>query len=72
MKTQAKPTQPLRLLSQDDLRAKGVDYHPNHLRKLWQRGDFPKPIHLSPRRIAWNEQAVDEWILNLAKKQTAG
>jgi hypothetical protein len=51
-----------RLLSPKDLRDKGINYHPNHLRKLWQRGNFPAPTHLSPRKIVWREDVIDAWI----------
>lgn len=38
-----------------------------HLRKSWvydavQRGDFPKPVHLTPRRVAWRESDVQAWM----------
>ena len=32
---------------------------------LWRkvrRSEFPRPIHLSPNRIGWDEAAVEEWI----------
>lgn len=36
------------------------------LRKSWvydamQRGDFPKPVHLTPRRVAWRESDIEAW-----------
>lgn len=36
------------------------------LRKSWvydavQRGEFPKPIHLTPRRVAWRESDIEAW-----------
>ncbi|WP_447530107.1 helix-turn-helix transcriptional regulator [Vreelandella sp. TE19] len=27
-----------------------------------ERGDFPKPVRLSPRSVAWVENEVDAWI----------
>lgn len=50
------------LLSPRDLRALGINYHMNHLRRLWQRGDFPKPVHLSARKIAWRKTSILSWI----------
>lgn len=52
----------IRLLAPGDLPAKGIQYHMNHLRRLWQRGDFPAPIKLSPRKNVWAEEAIDAWI----------
>jgi Prophage CP4-57 regulatory protein (AlpA) len=51
-----------RLLARRDLVLKGIDYHPNHLRQLWQRGDFPAPFKLSPRKLVWRESVVDAWL----------
>jgi hypothetical protein len=59
------PQQPSnRLLTPRDLPAKGVCFHINHLRRLWTAEPplFPRPFHLSPRRIAWRESSIDEWI----------
>ena len=50
------------LLSPRDLRTLGINYHMNHLRRLWQRGDFPKPVHLSARKIAWRKRSILSWI----------
>jgi predicted DNA-binding transcriptional regulator AlpA len=49
------------------LRAKGVFYHPNHLRRLWERGDFPKPFKPSPRHLAWFEDQIDAWLAEKAR-----
>ena len=53
---------PTRFLTPKDLPAKGIHYHPNHLRLLWQSGKFPPPTHLSPRKIAWPEAEIDAWM----------
>lgn len=51
-----------RMLGPKDLPAKGITYHMNHLRRLIQAGDFPKPVRLSAHRIAWTEDAIDAWL----------
>lgn len=31
---------------------------------IWRRtqaGDFPKPVQLTPNRIAWTEESIEEW-----------
>ena len=30
--------------------------------RLMDRGDFPRPIKLSERAIAWPSEAIEEWI----------
>src|SRR5262249_35999729 len=55
-----------RWLDWHGLRHKGIHYHPNYLRRLWQRGDFPRPFKPSPHRLAWWEHDVDAWLLEKA------
>lgn len=45
-----------------DLPAYGIRYHINHLRRLWTRGDFPKPTHLSARKLVWRRSTIAAWI----------
>jgi predicted DNA-binding transcriptional regulator AlpA len=56
-----------KLLDPHALRAMGISYHPNHLRSMWMTGKFPKPINLSPRRIAWRVEDIQKWIEQKAK-----
>jgi predicted DNA-binding transcriptional regulator AlpA len=51
-----------RVLQMRDLPSKGIAFHPNHLRRLWNEGDFPKPFHQSTRRLAWYEDEIDAWL----------
>jgi hypothetical protein len=53
---------PKRFLAPKDLPAKGIHYHGNHLRKLWNAGKFPTPVRLSAHRIAWPEEVIDAWM----------
>jgi hypothetical protein len=52
----------VRHLTVHDLPDKGITYHINHLRRLWEAGKFPKPIKHSPRKLAWPEHAIDKWL----------
>jgi predicted DNA-binding transcriptional regulator AlpA len=61
-RTLPRPSSSRRLLDWEGLKAKGVLFHRNYLRTLWEAGLFPKPIHLSARKLAWFEDEVDEWI----------
>jgi len=60
---------PSRVLGLKELPSKGICFHPNHLRRLWERGDFPRPIKLSPRKLAWPEEVLDAWLAS--KKEAA-
>jgi predicted DNA-binding transcriptional regulator AlpA len=61
---QAAPTTATRMLAWEDLPSKGIYFHRNYLRRLWEEGRFPKPVYLSQRKLAWPEAVIDEWINN--------
>ena len=54
----------LRYLTLEGLRAKGITYHTNHLRRMWNDGRFPPPIYLSPRKLTWSESVIDAWLIS--------
>jgi hypothetical protein len=39
-----------RVFTYKTLPMKGIDYHPNHIRRLVHAGKFPKPVHLGARK----------------------
>lgn len=41
---------------------KGIDFHPNHIRRLVHAGKFPRPVYLGKRRPVWLEDEIDAWI----------
>ena len=41
---------------------KGIVYSRDHLRRKCNAGEFPKPISISAKRIAWSEGEVDAWL----------
>ena len=51
-----------RFLTWGDLFARGVVSSKSQARRLWGRGLFPTPIHLSERVIAWRESEIDAWV----------
>jgi prophage regulatory protein len=55
-------SKPLRLLSRDDLKSKGISYCNVHLLRLEKDGKFPKRLYLSPARAAWLESEIDDYI----------
>jgi predicted DNA-binding transcriptional regulator AlpA len=66
----AKPLPPTRrILIVKDLPAKGISYHINHLRRLWNQGLFPKPFYPTARRCSWFEDQIDQWLLDKQAEQ---
>jgi Prophage CP4-57 regulatory protein (AlpA) len=51
-----------KMLGWADLAARGILYHRNYLRELWESGRFPRPIKISPRKLVWRSDEVDAWI----------
>jgi prophage regulatory protein len=41
---------------------KGIPYTRQHILRMEKRGEFPQHFELSPKRIAWLESEIDEWI----------
>jgi prophage regulatory protein len=60
-----------RLLSRDDLRDLGIPYTKSYLRKLVQRGKFPRPVRLSERCVAWPETEIADWIAERGRGREA-
>jgi predicted DNA-binding transcriptional regulator AlpA len=71
LKKQPKKKPTRRALDWDSLREKGIHYHTNHLRRMWQDGRFPQPFKLSPRKLAWWEHEVDAWLASKSKEAAA-
>lgn len=52
----------MKLLSYDDLRAKGILFSKTHIWRLMKDGKFPRAKKIGERRRAWSEPEVDDWI----------
>ena len=52
-----------RFLSHDDLRARGISYTKVSLTKLVEDKKFPTPVVLSPRKVVWVEQDINDWMM---------
>src|SRR4051812_20673436 len=62
----------MRLLTFTELqRQKGIPYCRDHLRRLVKAGQFPRPIELGTRRIAWAEEEIDAHLEQLLAKRNA-
>ena len=55
------------LLDRHDLKDLGIRYHPSHLRRMWTDGRFPKPKHLTPRKLVWRESVILAWVAKRLK-----
>jgi prophage regulatory protein len=42
---------------------KGITYTLGWLLTKAKRGEFPAPLYLSPRALAWVESEVDAWLV---------
>jgi predicted DNA-binding transcriptional regulator AlpA len=52
----------MRIVTFNGLKAKGIPYCREQVRRKEKAGDFPLHIPLSDRRIAWIEAEIDSWI----------
>jgi prophage regulatory protein len=52
----------MRILTFNDLKARGIPYCREQIHRKAKAGEFPAPISLSSRRIAWLEAEIDAWI----------
>lgn len=47
---------------------------PSQIYRLMNQGEFPKPVQLSPRSVAWVEGEIEEWIegrIEASRKEAA-
>jgi prophage regulatory protein len=52
----------MRVLCYKDLAVRGIPYTREWLRVLIARGEFPKPLILGGKRIAFVESEIDDWL----------
>jgi hypothetical protein len=52
----------IKMLSRDDLVARGIRYHPASLCRLISEGKFPRPVKLGGNRNSWPEDAIERWL----------
>jgi hypothetical protein len=57
------------VLDYEALRAKGIRYHPNTLRRLWQATKFSRPFKPSAGKLCWWEREIDEWLEERAEQR---
>jgi prophage regulatory protein len=65
-------TRTVRLLTYKNLeRDKGVPYTRRHIERLIGDRQFPAPVRIGPRRIAFIEAEIDAWIEQRAAERAA-
>ena len=62
IKPEPSPDDPM--LDRSDLAKMGIKFHPSHLRRLWGRDQFPRPVKISERKLVWRKSAITEWLAN--------
>jgi prophage regulatory protein len=65
-------TNPIRVLTWPEVKAKGIPYSRMHVDRLEKAGNFPARVQLSAHRVAWLESEIDEWILSRARGPLSG
>ena len=55
------PHEVLSLLTAAEVSAR-VKFSRVHIYRLIRRGQFPRPMKLGPRRSAWLEEEISEWV----------
>lgn len=50
--------------------AKTVRLSESTIKRLLRLGEFPTPVHLSPRRVFWLESEIQKWVKKLARKES--
>jgi predicted DNA-binding transcriptional regulator AlpA len=53
----------MKVLSQRDLKDKGIPWSREHVRRKVKEGEVPPPFKLTEKgRNVWDEEAVDAWL----------
>jgi prophage regulatory protein len=50
------------LLSTRQLKERGIRFSRQWLHKLAKRGDFPRPVHLGEKTVAYWQSDIDTWL----------
>jgi prophage regulatory protein len=62
-------TPPVRILSYDDLKTKGIRFSRVWILHLIKEGKFPKTIKLGEAHVGFVEEEIDAWLKNLIKQR---
>ena len=49
------------ILEFDEVQREAGNVSRTTLWRMWRKGNFPKPIQISPGRVGWLESEVNEW-----------
>ncbi len=59
----------MRILIFSDLKARGIHYSREHIRRREKAGTFPLHVDLGEGRIGWLEEEIESWIATLAARR---
>jgi len=64
----------MRILNHRDLKDRGIPYTKVHLRRLWEKGKFPRPFQLvDGGPLCWTDEEVDAHVqTRIAARDRAG
>lgn len=60
----------MRFLTYDQLKARGIPWGRDQLRRKEKDRSFPAHVQLSPQRIAWVEDEIETYVEQLAAQRT--
>jgi prophage regulatory protein len=52
----------MRMLSDEDLKQKGIKFSRQHRHRLIKAGEFPRPVKLGANTNAWPEPEIDRYL----------
>ena len=50
------------VIEEEQLPLLGIRHGPEELQEMWQSGEFPVPVQMSPNRIGWILADLHQWI----------
>jgi prophage regulatory protein len=63
-------TQQSRLLRRSEVEAR-IGHGRSWIYAAMQTGDFPQPVSIGPRSVAWVEDEIDQWIASRPRRRSA-
>ncbi|EJB07507.1 MULTISPECIES: helix-turn-helix transcriptional regulator [Rhizobium] len=61
----------VKLLSLEELKARGIPFSRQYIRTLIKRGEFPKPVKVGRSRNAWPETEIEAYMRSRVEQRDA-
>jgi prophage regulatory protein len=55
-------TSPMRMLTDADLRARGITWSRQHRHRKIRAGEFPRPVKIGAATNVWPEAEIEAWL----------